>query len=93
MRVTDGVLTLNFLEGSRDIPIVSAIEVVSAPVTTVARAALAKTGPVDDDDFRAQAMNVPVRDRLSVVVSIPASRVKATALTDAAGRTGCRPLR
>jgi hypothetical protein len=32
-------------------------------------------------------MPVPVRDRLSVVLSIPASRVKATALADAAGRT------
>ncbi len=87
VRVTDGVLTLHFLEGSRDIPIVSAIEVVSAPVTTVARAAVAEAGPADAEAFRAQAMPVPVRDRLSVVVNIPASRVKATALTDAAGRT------
>jgi hypothetical protein len=86
VRVADGVLTLNFLDGARDVPIVSAIEVVSAPVTT-ARVAAAEGGSADDEPFRAQAMPVPVRDRLSVVVNIPASRVKPTALTDAAGRT------
>jgi hypothetical protein len=86
VRVADGVLTLNFLEGSRDIPIVSAIEVVSAPATT-ARVAAVEGGSADDEPFRAQAMPVPVRDQLSVVVNIAASRVKPTALTDAAGRT------
>jgi hypothetical protein len=85
VRVADGVLTLNFLEGSRDIPIVSAIEVVSSPATT-ARVAAAEGGSADDEPFRAQAMPVPVRDQLSVVVNIAASRVKPTALTDAAGR-------
>ncbi len=78
--VSDGVLNLFFGKGSADNPAVAAVEVV--PVTTAARVAAEEPA---GGNWQVDLYPNPVTDKLTISLPFPASRVKATAVTDAAG--------
>jgi hypothetical protein len=78
--VSDGVLNLYFAKGTADNPFVSAVEVVPA---TAARVAADQPAA---EEGQVHLYPNPVRDKLFVRLPFPASQVKATAVTDAAGK-------
>ncbi|HEX8530222.1 MAG TPA: T9SS type A sorting domain-containing protein, partial [Cytophagales bacterium] len=85
--VTDGVLNLLFTKGAADNPMVSAIEVLPAPFA-------ARVAPAGENgesgEGRAHLYPNPVRDQLTVKLPFPASALKATLVTDAAGTVHLR---
>jgi hypothetical protein len=77
--VSDGVLNLSFAKGTADNPLVSAIEVVPAPV--VARVATDAQG----EDWNVLLYPNPAADGLTVQLPFPAALVQSTAVRGVAG--------
>ena len=78
--VNDGVLNLLFGKGSADNPAVAAVEVVPVPAT----ARVAAEEPAGGN-WQMNLYPNPVTDKLIIALPFPASQVKATAVTNAAG--------
>jgi hypothetical protein len=79
--VTDGVLNLFFAKGAADNPLVSAIEVV--PVAAAARMAETANTP---ESGQITLFPNPVRDQFTVTLPFAATRIRGTAVIDAAGK-------
>jgi hypothetical protein len=78
--VSDGVLNLYFAKGTADNPLVSAIEVVPAPVVARVAAEDANTG-----DWNVSVYPNPAADRLTVQLPFQAALVQSTAVRGVAG--------
>ncbi len=82
--VTDGTLNINFIKGSSDYAKISAIEVV--PATPSARVSSEGNRIASAESVITRAYPNPVENGLTVQLSIPASEVTATQITDGTGK-------
>ncbi len=84
--VSDGSLNINFLNGSADNAKISAIEVISSSGAKIAAAGSQE----ETSELNSSLHPNPVSDQLTVDLSIPASAVKGTSVTDIGGKRWLR---